>query len=505
MNPRRSAEFGDFQTPDALAICVCNLLRQQGEEPDAVVEPTVGRGAFLTAAANAFPSAILRGWDIHAPYVCETEKRIAEKGAADRSAVVCGDFFACDWERQFEALSGRVLILGNPPWITNSAVAALNGSNVPTKSNFLGLRGIAARTGKSNFDIAEWMLIRLLHALGKRPATFAMLCKTVTARKFLRYAWQNDGRVTEAAIYRIDAGKHFDASVDACLLLARTGTAGPECAAVFGDLNASKPMSYLGLAGKDLVPDMDTYRTLQHLEGLSPFRWRSGIKHDCASVMELRQEDDGGLLNGLGERVNIEREFLYPLLKCTNLARSRTRPDLRVLVTQRSVGEDTSHIASTAPLTWSYLQMHASRFSARKSSIYRNRAPFSLFGIGDYSFSPWKVAVSGLHRMAVFQVVGPFEERPVFFDDTCYFLPFHDQATAQLVADVLNSGPCQRFLSCMVFSDAKRPFTVDRLQRLNLGAIAEDAGLHDRWSALQQYCYEQKNVPAQSEFVMEAP
>src|SRR5207248_8948112 len=63
--------------------------------------------------------------------------------------------------------------------------------------------GIAARTGKSNFDISEWMLIRLLRALRGRAATLAMLCKTATARKVLRYAWQNEGRIETAALYRI--------------------------------------------------------------------------------------------------------------------------------------------------------------------------------------------------------------------------------------------------------------------------------------------------------------
>ena len=37
--------------------------------------------------------------------------------------------------------------------------------NLPEKKNFMGLRGMDARTGKSNFDIAEWMLIQLIEAL----------------------------------------------------------------------------------------------------------------------------------------------------------------------------------------------------------------------------------------------------------------------------------------------------------------------------------------------------
>ena len=202
----------------------------------------------------------------------------------------------------------------------------MNGSNLPTKENFLGLRGIAARTGKSNFDISEWMLIQLVRALRGRAATVAMLCKSATARKLLRYAWQNDGRVAEAALYRIDAGGHFDAAVDACLLVARTGSTGPCEADVYPSLAATVPSNRVGLAGHDLVADIRTYRRCRHLEGLSPYQWRSGVKHDCAAIMELRPVVNGTLENKLGERVELEPDWLYPLLKCTDLARNVPSP-----------------------------------------------------------------------------------------------------------------------------------------------------------------------------------
>ena len=202
----------------------------------------------------------------------------------------------------------------------------MNGSNLPTKENFLGLRGIAARTGKSNFDISEWMLIRLVRALRGREATIAMLCKTAIARKLLRYAWQNDGQIAKASLYRIDAAEHFGASVDACLLLARTGSAGPETADVFDSLSAAKPSVRMGLAGQDLVADIVAYRRMRHLEGLCPFQWRSGVKHDCASVMELRSAKAGHFENKLGEVVELEPQNLFPLLKCTDLANGRTTP-----------------------------------------------------------------------------------------------------------------------------------------------------------------------------------
>jgi protein-disulfide isomerase len=69
------------------------------------------------------------------------------------------DFFTHDWDTELHDAPGSLLIPGNLPWVTNQIVASLNGSNVPVKENFPGYRGIAARTGKSNFDISEWMFL----------------------------------------------------------------------------------------------------------------------------------------------------------------------------------------------------------------------------------------------------------------------------------------------------------------------------------------------------------
>lgn len=507
MRTASKVEFGDFQTPLALAREVSELLVAQGVEADSVFEPTCGVGAFLVAAAEAFPKARLLGWDINGDYVRQAEAALANAGAATRAKVGQQDFFAHDWGTELSSIRGSLLVLGNLPWVTNAAVSGVNGSNLPAKENFLGFRGIEARTGKSNFDISEWMLISLVRALRGRPATIAMLCKTATARKVLRFAWQNDGRIAKASLHLIDAKRHFGASVDACLLVARTGEAGPAEVGVFNGLATKRRSSTVGLAGRDLVSDIQAYCRLKHLEGLCPYQWRSGVKHDCASVMELSRTRAGTLCNKLGEEVRVEPDYLFPLLKCSDLANGRLEPQRFVLVTQRRVGEDTAAIATKAPLTWRYLDSHRELFEARKSSIYSSRVPFALFGIGDYSFAQWKVAVSGLHRTPRFALVGPVDGRPVLFDDTCYFLPFEEECEARVVAAILNSPECQIFLASLTFVDSKRPITVELLQRLNVRAIAEDAGLAAEWSACRNRGLRYSEPPSatQGEFVMEAP
>jgi hypothetical protein len=63
------------------------------------------------------------------------------------------------------------------------------------------------------------------------------------------------------------------------------------------------------------------------------------------------------------------------------------------------------------------------------------------------------------------------------------------------------------FISALLFQDSKRPITVELLQRLNLHAIAESAGLSDRWVSVrnQRSYYGNGQSSLQAEFIMEQP
>jgi hypothetical protein len=226
-----------------------------------------------------------------------------------------------------------------------------------------------------------------------------------------------------------------------------------------------------GLIEDELVADVASYTRHRTLlaSGGDARRWRSGVKHDCSSVVELRR--DGAVLrNRAGEAVDVEPEVLYPLFKSAGLYRGLA-PDRVLLLPQRSPGEDPARLAAEAPRAWAYLRRHGARFDARKSSIYRNRPRFSVFGVGGYSFAPWKVAVSGFYKALVFRLVGPHQGQPVLFDDTCYFVSCDDRAHAERVLIALHSAPVQALLRSMVFWDAKRPITARLLQRLDLDRL----------------------------------
>ena len=187
--------------------------------------------------------------------------------------------------------------------------------------------------------------------------------------------------------------------------------------------------------------------------------------------MELDCIADGVFKNKLGELIELESNYIYPLWKCTDLFHGKLNLKRGVIVPQKKVGEETSYLQQVAPKLWDYLHCHIDKFDKRKSSIYRGKPAFSIFGIGEYSFYLYKVAISGLHKEPRFRVITPVNNRPVMLDDTCYFLPCNSLEQATTLSNLLNSSICLQFLLARTFVDAKRPITKKLLQCINIDVL----------------------------------
>ena len=192
----------------------------------------------------------------------------------------------------------------------------------------------------------------------------------------------------------------------------------------------------IGFARGRLVADLDAYERHRFADGTCPLTWRQGLKHDAAAVMELTGDGLAGpLRNKLGEPVDVEPEYVYPLLKGADLAgpapvaprRGGDRDPARI-------GQDTRAWSSAAPRLWptSSATPRASRGGSRRSTAASRRSRCSASG--PYSFAPYKVAVSGLHSRRGSTRSGPVAGRPVMLDDTGYFLACRSAEQAALVA-----------------------------------------------------------------------
>lgn len=473
--PKEREEYGDWQTTMELAIKVCLLLKEEGADPKVIIEPTCGKGHFILAALQVFDNLEdIFGIEIQGSYLEELKLDLLQYYINNshkrrvRIHLYHQNVFDFDFVSIKECLADReTLVLGNPPWVTNSKLGGFGSGNVPQKNNFKKLEGLDAITGKSNFDIAEYICRQMIMLLAGEDARLALLLKNSVVKNIV-YGQQNGNLMIDSLYqYTIDAKKEFGVSVAASLLYLTMGDKTAKHCQVKNFYTNSNVSKY-GWIDNHFVADADAYQKCRYIEGESPLIWWSGLKHDCAKVMEL-SFDGKQYLNGLNEIVEIEDDMIFPLLKSSDL-KGEVITSVRkyVIVTQKSTSDDTDWIRSKYPKTYKYLLSHAEYFDNRGSRIYQGRPRFCIFGIGRYSFKPYKVVVSGLYKEPNFAVVSPIEDKVVMLDDTCYMLGFDNPNDALITQSVLKSIPVQTFIKSLLFVDAKRVINKELLMRIDL-------------------------------------
>ena len=459
-------EFGDYQTPQYFAIEIGKYLKEvRGINPSVIIEPTCGTGSFIKAA-TLFDAKTIAGIEINKEYceICQNNNR------DPRVVIKNADFFTIDMQKLIRDKE-NILVLGNPPWVTNSELSSLCSSNIPPKNNFKKLSGLEALTGSSNFDICEYIILSIATALQHASGTIAMLCKTTVARSVFKEMKRSGMSFSTFDILEFDANKVFGISAKACLLVVEfiKNADSPESFGVFSLDNPENEIDRIVYSAGSLYNQ--TKQRKYDFWGKSNFEWRQGVKHDCSKIMELSYDGES-FTNGLGEFVEIEPDYVYPLIKSSMFKSAIiTNSSKYVIVTQKKIKEDTTHIYDNAPRTWEYLQAHKKSFEKRKSSIYRNAPAFSVFGIGDYSYAQYKVGVSGFYKKPLFSLMCSEDNRPIMADDTSYFICLPSFDTAYTAMLILNSDLVQTFLCSIAFLDSKRPFTKKVLEKIDFHKV----------------------------------
>lgn len=465
-------EYGDYQTPIDFAERVCGYLKTiRHINPSAIIDPTCGVGNFLKSSL-IFDAEEYYGIEINPDYCEKCQDTIKDA----RVQIINSDFFSFS-SKALIRNRREVLVIGNPPWVTNSALSALGSSNLPMKENFKGFRGIDAITGTSNFDICESIILQLVNEYRDSNAMISMLCKTSVARNVFEELKRNHISFASCDILEFDAWKIFEINASACVLVIRFSdnqNTSDYCNVYDFDFPQTAK-SRFGYANGRFYSNLNA--ETENFDGHSCFEWRQGVKHDCSKVMELAVQN-GEFQNGKKETVHIEDNIVFPLMKSSMFKKPVIHEFSKfVIVTQKKVREETGHLETEVPKTWKYLNDNKSFFENRKSSIYRDAPAFSMFGIGEYSYSKYKVGVSGFYKRPLFAVLYSDDEKPVMTDDTTYFICFDNYDMAYVAMLLLNAKKVQDFLATIAFSDAKRPYTKKVLERIDFGKMTNSLSL----------------------------
>lgn len=483
-------ELGDYQTPPSLVKRVFDLLEYKGICYTEIIEPTCGKGNFIIDALKRHPDSLrnIIGIERQHEYIDMLREQIISDELYKYANVQLYEENFFDFNLS-DSVADNSLIIGNPPWITNSELSSLKSDNLPEKSNFKKNKGFDALTGKANFDIAEFILISLIDNLNaKGGGTIAFLVKNIVIRNILKYSKEVGWNITTFEVYNFDAKKEFGVSADASLLLLRFGESDKEKAeqaTVYSLYDYRNPISKFGWVDNEFVSDVEKYLLGNLIEkgkqDNKQFVWRSGIKHDSSKVMELSLNSNNDIVAKDGTVFSSNQEYIFPLYKSSDIRKinGSTVPKRYVIVTQRNIGEDTDIINEKDSKTWEYLLKHKPALDGRKSSIYNGKPQFSIFGVGDYSFSEYKIAISGMYKVSKFSLIEPYNGKPAMVDDTVYFLSSNNKKEALILFGLLNSKIVQSFLKSIAFVDNKRPYTKDILMRISVSKTVEHVSLDE--------------------------
>lgn len=478
----RTVEYGDFQTNIVLANKVTSLLANKNISPQIIIEPTCGKGNFILAALKQFTNAeYIIGIEIYKPYIWECKFSIIDYYLNQETTpthkpkinIIHSNIFSFNFKEIATTYQNKnILILGNPPWVTNSKLGTLQSENLPEKSNLKNYSGLEALTGKSNFDIAEFITLTLIKTFQFHKGNIALLIKNTVIKNIIfnqsikRYAISNIEK------HNINSKKEFNVAVEASLFYCELNNAPAfDCADYnFYDNTSIKPN--FGWVNDKFVSDVRGYALSHFIDGVSPLQWRQGVKHDCSAIMELIQKKEY-YYNKLNEEIILEPNLIYSFLKSSDLKNKIvTQSNRYVIIPQRKVGQSTEYIQYYFPKTYEYLNKHREKFETRKSTIYKGKPAFSIFGVGDYSFQPYKIGISALYQTFHFSLILPQNNKPIILDDTCYMLGFDKFIYAAYTFILLNSQLTTQFLKSITFNESKRFFTKEILMRIDLLSIA---------------------------------
>ncbi len=221
------------------------------------------------------------------------------------------------------------------------------------------------------------------------------------------------------------------------------------------EVREAKPLNDATSSWVVLTPDL---KETEFMEGRCPYEIRHGLKHDVADVIIVDPGDRKGdkmLVRSKadGEEYEIEVDAVYPFLQPRHIGAWRIKGYTYAIIPQDKAGEDNEEkLARTLPLTYSYLTRFKDRFLSRRSRIFGKKPFYGLFGLGKYTWKPYKVCWCGLGFKPEFVVVSSANDhllgkKLLIPDGTIYFIPFDKEEEAHFVCALLNSGLVRRFLS----------------------------------------------------------
>jgi hypothetical protein len=253
---------------------------------------------------------------------------------------------------------------------------------------------------------------------------------------------------------------------------------------------------------------------LAKLRGENPYDAKLGARVEPYGVFWLKLKNlrsDGMLvienLPELGKRdikkvdnAILEPDLVYPAVRGKDISRWQASPGIYVLIVQdpnTREGYPESHMKTQWPETYGYLLKFKGDLLHRGSRAVRELAEktvfYSMYGIGTYTFAPykvvWKRMASDLVAAVVSTFTTPFGDKVGIGTDTTSLIPFEDEAEAHYVCALINSSLVGAYIRS--FSSAGRGFGAPSIiNHISLPSYTPSNPLHKTLDTLSKQAHQ---------------
>ena len=417
-------------------------------------------------------------------------------------------------------------LVGNPPWISWNSLPGEYRKKIEQellpRYILFDFHGQEAQLGHSNDDYLVTFTLVTIHRYLKEGGLCSFIIKqplltNVSGKTFRRFSIRHiQGSVklkvkrvadlrkvnpfgisNEPAIIVLGKGKETVYPVPYEIWLKKDGR-------IFVEEGEAKPSKDVTSPWVVLTADLEE---TEFIEGRCPYEIRHGLKHDVADVIIVNPiEHKGGRLiiqSEEGKEIyEIEAGAVYPFLQPRHIGAWEINGYTYVIIPQRKAGEDNEKkFARTLPLTYRYLERFKDQFLSRKSRIFTKKPFYGLFGLGNYTWKPYKVCWCGLGFKPEFVVVDSVNdqllgEKLLIPDGTIYFIPLDTKEEAHFVCAVLNSELVRRFLSARS-GKSKRGLSKKVMEQIALPLFDPNDSRHVELALWSLKMHQELKMPAE--------
>ncbi len=415
--------------------------------------------------------------------------------------VQCADFLKDDISKPDSLISEQYdVAAGNPPWIAWDNLPAdyrRDTERLWRRYNLFHLTGSAARHGGAKKDLSELIFYASCDRLKPNGRIGFVLPKslffTLAAGGFRRWILPNGEPVKIESVEDFSRLNLFGTpAAKACVVTASKGdkTSYPtnytklhlekrslqncndyqnapkltETACQAQPSDPADPLSVWSVFESQSVPILSPQRVIERNES-SPYIARLGANSGGSNgvywltVLDVVDENRVRVRNlAQCSKKNvpevetvIESALLYPLARWKSVSKGALDLDETViLVVQDPIartGLSRELLQEKYPLTLEYLLQFEELLSSRAAQKrFQSRGEFySMYNVGQYTFSDWKCVWRRMDSRIRAAAVGPrsvagLPPRPVFPQETCVFIPAQSESEAFYLSAVMNSN-----------------------------------------------------------------